>query len=316
MLLVSDIHLKPDSSRAVFEALEAVLAYAVAHGHRSLAALGDTFHFRYAVPVAELNQLDRWLDSCVNQGLDVNLLVGNHDAIDVEGQNALEVLARPGVRVYTEPTENEHGLWLPYRVHKNVYIDPIARSSARRAFVHHGLIGAEMNNGIVAGEKDGLPLQWFSRFETVFLGHWHRHQVIGNCVYVGSLYQTKLDEAGQTKGFLELDEVSGKWRQVPIAIGRRFHRSDAPGFTEFRPGDVVRVPHGTPEQLVADFIAKGAEVRVEPPPQTPTQVRLGTATSIRDKAVGYVEARALDPAYDKALLMKIFDEIASTPVGS
>lgn len=307
MIIGSDLHLKPESADVVFAALDAMLAHAVSGNHKHLALTGDTYHFRYAIPVAEQNRLDRWLDKAVAHVV-VHLLAGNHDSIDVHGQNALEVLARPGVQVYTEPTENVHGLWLPYRLDKSIYEAPISRSKAKRAFVHHGLVGAEMNNGIRAGEKDGVPIEWFAKFETAFFGHWHRHHQLGNCVFVGTAYQTKADEAGQMKGFVELDEVSGKWRHVPLNVGRKFHKYTDSAATS---GDTVRLAHDAPQQVAAALVARGIEVTFDPPPQTPTNVRLGNGASRRQQALGYVAANAPE-VLDKDFLMKIFDETVAT----
>jgi DNA repair exonuclease SbcCD nuclease subunit len=308
----SDLHLKPESASTCFAVLDAICEFAVANGEKTVAFLGDWWHVRYSVPVELLNavdaELERWLASGIEE---VILLPGNHDQVDVGGQNALQVLARPGVVVHSSPAEDAHGLWLPYRRDPAVLGELAMSSKAKRCFVHHGLIGAQMNTGVTAGAADGIAPVAFQNFQTAFFGHWHRHQQIGNCVYVGSPWQTKMDEAGQPKGLIQLNEETGEWRHVPFSVGSQFIR--AANRTEAfraRPGDTVRLPSDTPQELIQELLGSGVEVRVDPPPFVPTQSRLGLDknTSMRAYAAKYVEAQHGD--LDREVLMQIFDEVS------
>lgn len=310
MLIYSDLHLKPESAQTCFQVLQKVYDLAASLGE-DVVFLGDFWHVRYAVPVELLNWVDRFLEIRSKTTLSI-MIAGNHDQIDVKGQNALEVFERPGVVIITEPTETGRGLWLPYRKEAAQLVPFVEASKARRAFVHHGLVGAMMNSHVVAGENDGLPPSWFAKFETVFFGHWHRHQQVGNCVYIGSPWQTRSDEAGQQKGVVHLDEKSGAWKFIPIEVGTRFIRATSvTDVMDARPGDVVKLAHGVPKDFIDDLVSKGIEVRVDPPKvETSTRFGLDGNATLRDYALRYVEKEY--GHLDRAMLMAIFDEVVSS----
>lgn len=304
MILFSDLHLKPESAETCFEVLDAVLQLACA-SDRCVAFLGDFWHVRYALPVDLLNRVSDELERWLAEDVDIHLLPGNHDQIDVHGQHALEVLERPGVAVYTQPTENELGLWLPYRKDIATLLAAVESSTAKRAFVHHGLIGAQMNSGVVAGAADGVPPAAFQKFQNAFFGHWHRHQTIANCTYVGSPWQTSMGEAGQVKGVIDLDVATGAWKFVPLVLGKRFWKGDA---TKARKGDLVSLPADADRSLVGQLQNAGVDVIVEPPKvETTTRLGLGKGADLREYAARYVDAQAGE--LDKQRLMALFDEV-------
>lgn len=307
MLLLADLHLKPESADTVFAVLQAVASYAKANGHNRIAVLGDTFHVRYALPVELINRLDDELDIMVAHGMSIDFLVGNHDAVDAAGNNALQVFERPQVRIITDIRQDQFGLWLPYRKDIAPLVDAVAKSSAKLCFAHHGIQGAMMNSHVVAGELDGLPPAMFAKFQHTFLGHWHRHQTIANCTYVGSPYQTRVDEAGQQKGFIELNENTGEWRLVPLNIGPRYHKGDA---QDAKRGDTVRLEHGTDPKKIKALQDHGIIVRVEPPPQVAAQVRINSDQSIQEQAAKYIQASAT-PDLNAQELMRIFQEVSA-----
>lgn len=319
MILFSDLHLKPESAETCFSVLDAILSLAKARGEKVIAFLGDFWHVRYSVPVDLLNRVDAELDRWMKEGIEeVILLPGNHDQINVAGENALKILERAypeagRVEVYDEPIEDAHGLWLPYRKDPMQIVERIVNvpHSAKRAFIHHGLVGAQMNTGIAAGELDGIHPGHLVSFQTVFFGHWHRHQVLGNCVYVGSPWQTKADEAGQQKGVIVLDEKTGAWEFVPLTVGKKYIRATtAAEAAQAKAGDTVRLPYDCPQDIVNGLLKRGIEARVDPPPFVPTTARLGLDknTPMRAYAERYVEAQHGD--LDKSILMQIFDEVS------
>jgi DNA repair exonuclease SbcCD nuclease subunit len=87
-------------------------------------------------------------------------------------------------------------------------------------WMHHGIQGCLMNDQRV--DSDGLPISMFAGFDRVFCGHYHRYQTLGNLTYVGSPYQTRADESGQTKGFGLWDGKEFKF--VEAVWGPRYHR--------------------------------------------------------------------------------------------
>lgn len=308
MIIFSDLHLRPESADTCFAVLDAVHEAALrVEGDRRVAFLGDFWHVRYAVPVDLLNRVYHEFAGWKLHGIDLHLLPGNHDQIDVAGEHALQVFDGLAT-VYTEPTENALGLWLPYRKDPAQLVMAAQISTARYAFVHHGLVGAEMNNGIVAGPMDGLPFELFQKFEHAFFGHWHRAQQAGKCRFVGSPWQTTAGEAEQQKGVIHLDEKRGVVTYLPLALGRRFWKGVS---SQVQAGDVVALPADVDPKTVAQLQLVGADVIVAPPKvETATRYGLDAAASVRDYAEKYVAANAGD--LDKAKLMQLFDEVVSS----
>lgn len=250
MLIFSDLHLRAESATTCRTVLYDILYEAVAMGETTIGFLGDFYHLRYQVPVVLQNMVRSWLDQCVLKGRQVIFLPGNHDQVDEKGENALAVFHNPPqVRVYTEPTVDDWGCWLPYR--KPEYV-PAAleyfrqQSGHRPLFAHLPVRGAMMNNLKV--DKHGIPIGVFKGFKQVILGHYHKQQTFlgGMAHYVGSPWQTRADEWGQAKGFVTWDGQS--LTRHNRTWGRRYHRVEVTGampegalLGDFAPQDHVRV---------------------------------------------------------------------------
>lgn len=308
MILTGDIHLRPESADTVFAALDAIYKLAE-KGDKRVAILGDVWHVRYALPVELLNRLFTFLEAWSARDVETFIIPGNHDQITVNGEHALLVLGGiENVHVYTEPTDGWPGLWLPYRKDVGALLPPIEKSTRSIAFAHHGIVGAMMNNHVKAGDLDGIQPALFQKFQNVFLAHWHRHQQIGNCVYVGSPYQTRSDEAGQQKGVVDLNVQTGAWKFIPLDVGPKFWVGlDAA--ENVKVGDTVKLPAGVAPDLVEKLRAQGVNVNVEPP-KVETSVRVANAQSMRDYALAYVKQNA--GGLDENALMHIFDEVVSS----
>jgi DNA repair exonuclease SbcCD nuclease subunit len=325
VIYISDLHLRPESEDVVFSVLEQAAAMAVKTGH-SIGVLGDVWHVRYAIPVYLLNRMRRFLKE---SGAAWYILPGNHDQIDIAGNHALEVFSDlPNVKVFHEPTWHlGTGCWLPYRKRPQDLVDWIQANPNPRpdvgpdvAHLHHGIVGAHMNNGAVAGELDGLRPDQLP-FSRVYCGHWHRHQEIAQCVYVGSQWQTRADEAGQVKGVVVSELVfpsktGPSFRFVPLDVGRRHHRIEAFTAQEIqavRAGDTVRVPPGTSPKMVDALVKLGAEVFAEAagPAQTGPRLGVDAAAPLRVQAEKYLATQAIPETLTASELMAVYDEVAT-----
>lgn len=328
MIHFSDLHLKPESEAVCFQVLDAVFALAIGTPERAVAFNGDFFHVRYALPVHLLNKVVDTFTTWTRSGLSVFIIPGNHDQYTVGGRHALEVFGQiPGVRVFHEPVHDPNtGTWLPYRKDPQQLVDwlkanPLPKTALPVAHLHHGIVGAFMNNGARAGVVDGLLPSALEMFQTVYCGHWHRHQVVGQCVYVGSQWQTRADEAGQQKGVLHSTPVGHRptgpsWKFIPLDVGRRFHQLDVLGpevLKSVRQGDVVRVPAGSSGKLVEAIQAMGVDVYAAPQIKEQAQrLQVGAHATLREQAVKYVELQCKEnPELDPALLLAAFDGLTS-----
>lgn len=328
MIYFSDLHLRPESEDVCFRVLDEVWALSRGLKDRYVACLGDFFHTRYAVPVYLLNRVWRTFRQWTqDDGIRLYLLPGNHDQIDLAGQHALEVLGDlPGVQVFTEPTHDPNtGVWLPYRKDPAVLLAWLKTAPAAQVVhMHHGIAGAWMNSGQQATMADGVRPEDLPPGVRVYCGHWHRHQVVQQCVYAGSPWQTRADEAGQRKGVLWTDpqqnggNITGPaWRFLPMSAGPSFHRFTAFSPEEVasvRPGDVVRIGPEVKERDVAGLVQAlrdlGADVQVERAPRGSAAPRLSADAPLRQQAERY--AAAVEHPDGMALpdLMALWDEVA------
>lgn len=306
MLVTSDLHLKPETEDVVFAVLDAMEKHAEKATGAVVVLNGDIFDVRYHVPVHLLlrlhDALQRWVQEL---GFRVRVNVGNHDQCSVDGRNVLEVLEGAGAVVYSHPGWDDLGLWLPYRKDASalasfVLNNPRPATSPSRAFLHHGVIGAMMNDHRLAGPTDGLPPALFQNFDLVVCGHWHKHQQLGNIVYSGSPYQTKADEANQQKGFLDVH--GSTWKFIPLNIGAPRHFKcvfGAQGLLGAEGADLardtlhVKIPAGFSEDDVAAHLkGQGFQKVFLDPPDTvaPTEQRLDVkeGASLDDYARAYV----------------------------
>jgi len=207
MLLTADLHLREESADVIFgEVLPGILDIALQRGETLIVIDGDLLHVRYQVAVLLYNRLAEALKGWAESGIEIILLPGNHDQVDLAGHNALEVLDEiEGVTVVTEPCWLKGFAWVPYRKDPTelvrILLDLLAREDSQaysNVFMHAGVTGALQNDSIY--DSDGVPLGALVPWNTVVCGHYHKPQTIGNVRYLGSPWQTRADEAGQEKG--------------------------------------------------------------------------------------------------------------------
>lgn len=325
MIVFSDLHLDEDSADVVLgEILPGIAEDALRFGDPCVACLGDFWNLRYKVDVqiqnAVRDELLRWIDA----GLMFFVLPGNHDQVDVHGRNAMEVFDQlsnqgtgPHVRVFTEPTWTQDGLWVPYRKY---YKDIVAALELPRPtsgyanvlWMHNGLKDAWMNDHV--RDTKGLPLSMFQNFHTVILGHYHKRQRLGNAYYVGSPRQVTVHEAGQRKGYATWDGQN--FTYVDRIWGKRFHRvrlepGDQLQIENFKTGDDVRVSTAVgvdPEQVGQALASMKVQHTVTPDvPTVERRLDVNADADLGEYARAYVDL--IRTELDKARLLQVFEEL-------
>lgn len=317
-LLVSDVHLREESAKTVFEeVMPGILALCQERSIYHVMALGDWFHLRYRVPVWLMNLQREWLLKFSAAGIAWHFLPGNHDQIDVQGRNALEIFAElENVTVHNDPGWDEHGLWVPYRPALQTIQEAVAlprpkgSAAPKVCWLHYGVSGALQNSRRV--DTDGVDPHLFAGFERVLCGHYHKQQDLGpggKISYVGSPYQTRADEAGDAKGVAILHDYTTLER-IDTAWGARFVHSridaldDVAALREHGGADAsyrITVKAGVPLKQVADRLA-AAGIRhytLTPEPE-PFEARLQVADSesLEAYARAYMEANVAAEEHD------------------
>ena len=333
MILFSDLHLEPKSAETALAVLRHVGEVAEQRKDDHAAFLGDFWMVRHTLPVKLLlearDEMHRWRERGIRR---VDVLVGNHDQVDLSGRNALEVFNGLGdfVRVHTEPGWTDDGFWLPYRHTHEEIRDILTRAMRERGdrppvlFAHMGLLGSWMNSlkrddtGFSASEIVQLG------FTRVFCGHYHRHTVVQKGVmYVGSPYQVSYAEADQDKGFVAWD--GQRTERIPVDIGPKHYKvvfdADHPEALEMpavRPHDKLWVVvkgqmAGAAQKAVADNLkAIGLEpARIDidlQPVEQAARIDIRPEETRAQLAARYVDAQEI-PAEYKALLLETFNRV-------
>jgi len=327
MIVIADLHLKEESVDVIFqEVLAGVYQACLTRGEHEVAILGDVLHFRYKVDARIQNMLKdefkRWADAQIQ----VRILPGNHDQYEVSGRNALELFdALPNVKVYSEPTWDADGLWIPYRK------DPKAIQFAAKAprpfqtgntlFMHHGVRGAWMNDNVQDNEgvdlNELLPATW----NAILCGHYHKHQHIADRFwYIGSPWQTTANEAGQPKGYV-IYRGARNVEFVPMNWGPKFHRFEVAAgqpvdLRGVNARDEVRIKTTGPGAEAAalvlgkQLVEAGLARHIVTPEVEPMQARLSVqpGATLAHYAQAYVEQLGTD--LNREQLMAVYAELA------
>jgi len=336
MILFSDLHLCEDSADTVFnEVLPCLEAATVKYQDSELACLGDFWHVRYKVPVVLQNQVHSWLFGLRIRGITLRLLPGNHDQVNVAGENALQVFqGLKGVSIYTEAAWDKDGFWIPYRQDLKVIENILQNSKCEPGspmvlFIHHGIRGAMMNGNKL--DTEGLSVGLLSQFQKIFCGHYHRRQYFGkNLLYVGSPYQTKADETGQEKGFTVWKRDSNFLENVTARWGKRYHNIVV---SAYKQGDIpldlsavdikrdeVRVLTKVgvnAEKVGKALINMGVLSHIVTPEVESSENRLlvGANATLTQFARAYVGEKAVGAEGEADNLWRVFEEIAGKLVG-
>jgi UDP-2,3-diacylglucosamine pyrophosphatase LpxH len=322
MLVFSDLHLKDDTAELVLGTiLPEILKEARVRGEKRIACLGDVLHFRYRVPAPLLNGLRDWCLDVVADGTELIFLPGNHDQYDITGRNALEPLASiPSVQVHThahyDNARNE--LWLPYRRSMDSTLETFAHFRFKEppvCYAHAEFQGAFRNDGIRA--KDGLSLDRFRIFRWVLSGHYHQHHTVRNVTYVGSPYQTRVDESNQAKGFVLWDGADLKF--VERHWGKRYHRielakGESLDLSQVAAGDDVRVKTAVgvdPQAVGRQLEDAGIGRHTVTPEVVAVEQRLQVSDGMGLKAYAEAYADLFGEKLNRDRLMEVYREVVT-----
>lgn len=329
MIIVADLHLREESADTVLrEVFPGIFQASLDLNDKEVAILGDLLHFRYKVDARIQNAVKDEFKRWTMAGITVRIIPGNHDQYEVGGRNALELFSEiPGISVYSVPTWDASGLWIPYRKDPQSVKAAIATPynpaivPGDTLFMHHGIRGAWMNDNVQDAEGIDLNDIQPQRWKAIFCGHYHKHQKIGpNFWYVGSPWQTTANESGCDKGFMRWNGnaptfVSRQW-------GPRFHRFELQAgqsldLSKVNPRDEVRIKTlGAGAEASAAILGKqlvdaGLTRHVVTPEIAPLQARLTVpaGATLSNYAQAYVTQSAT--ALDKTKLLAIYAELSA-----
>lgn len=235
-LMYSDLHLREERKEDCGKVLDKVLDIASRVQDKIKQEVvilngGDTFNTRGLI---RTSCFDLFYSKCQlmhERGFKKIILVGNHDQEDKAGEiHPMRVFSKwSGWHVIDKPTELAEypkTMFFPYMAPTQVgaFFDTDESGSlwsGYDAFVHWGIRGAKRNDHNT--DHDGVPVEWLSRFRSVFSGHYHYRSVYKNVQYIGSPMQQNFGEMGQEKGVMFFSQKSGKSQFIEIK-GMPIHR--------------------------------------------------------------------------------------------
>lgn len=151
--------------------------------------------------------------------IDTHIIVGNHDCFykNTNEVNALRELVAGkynNIKIYSSTTEVEFDglniLFIPWicEENKEETFTRIKATNAQICMGHLELAGFQMYKGIVSAE--GLSPKIFSKFDSVFSGHYHHRSNDGNIFYLGSHAEFTWSDYNDPRGFHVFDTKTRK----------------------------------------------------------------------------------------------------------
>lgn len=199
--------------------------------------LGDLVDRRKYINFKTLNRLrTRFMKRMEEMGIDVHLILGNHDVFFKNTSDLNSVTELFGgvtnLTIYSEPeVVGFDGLdlalvpWIN-RDNYDASIKFLETTNAEVVFGHFEIQGFEVIKGIRF--DNGLQREQFKRFDAVYSGHFHHKQVKGNITYLGSPFQITFSDLGITKGFHVFDTNTREMEFVenPFKMFYKFRYDD------------------------------------------------------------------------------------------
>jgi DNA repair exonuclease SbcCD nuclease subunit len=212
--------------------------------------LGDVFNSRTEIPLGVLDIVCREFHEAA-EDLKIIVIVGNHDSLlRSPERNSLQVF-RGYAQVIEKPHTFQNFLLMPWMEDFEAYrkaVDTMSKKSKPDYLLSHIMLEEAGYPG------KGIPLAYLhpKRFKHILLGDVHDPKVIAkNVRYVGSPLQIDFRDAGQTRGFLILNDKNGHITDVCNTFSPRFHMLSNADVSDVGEKDFVRVKTENPADALA-----------------------------------------------------------------
>jgi DNA repair exonuclease SbcCD nuclease subunit len=214
-----------------------VIPFIKKYNIKHVLCLGDTFDRRKSVNFNSLEAAkDMWFDTLETMGVQMTMLVGNHD---IYYKNTLRVNAPSlllgeygNIQIMDGPGEFLLGslpvLGIPWICDDNrsrTY-ELLEQSTAPLCVGHLEFNGFETVPGIVM--EHGIDQQPFKKFDKVLSGHFHTKSSKGNIFYLGNPYELYWNDYQSPRGFhiLDTDTLDLKFYRNPYTMFEKYYYKD------------------------------------------------------------------------------------------
>lgn len=208
----------PERLHYLCEVMDNIALYAKENNINKIIVAGDTLHNKSIIHTVAMSVLLDFLRT--NSNIEFILVDGNHDMSSKSGNgvSALKSLdTEPNVTVIHKSVQIENILFVPWN---SDMIDNIKNGKSEYLIAHLGLNEAQLSSGISIVSEIGLSS--LKQYKTCILGHYHKPQEVGNCIYVGSPIQLDWGEKNEEKRFLVVDTDKHTIESIPT-IGYKKH---------------------------------------------------------------------------------------------
>lgn len=217
IVLFSDLHIFAHLNRTQFEDIAInfllhLLKYCKQNNIHKIFFLGDFFHIKNKLYVPPFIKSLDILRSFRDQGIEITFLIGNHDAPQMNSTDHSVMYAFQdfGKVVPLYDWEDIGDVRLHFLSYTNELPKFELGNKKNILFGHLDIENFLMESGAICNE--GFSQQSFQDFDYVFSGHFHKHQIKNNIIYIGSPYQTRYSERHDDKGFIVLDTDDLSWK--------------------------------------------------------------------------------------------------------
>lgn len=229
-LIVSDIHMHPFKQFAKIEpggynsrlvliaqALKEAIDVAYLANSRTMYIAGDTFHIRGSVKSSALELFYQCLIYAMDKGMDVIILVGNHDMENykygISSVGALHGLKHNGKMVQVistpqivyAPTSGHKVLGIPY-IHdvyefKRVFENAVNGQNPEIILLHQGVDDFRETLSLPETKITAQYLRSVTNSQ-IFVGHYHSHRRSDGVCSVGALTAHTFGDEGLPRGYI------------------------------------------------------------------------------------------------------------------
>lgn len=242
--IFGDLHVYKHASKKIFEdtAIKFVsylLNYCKKNGIKKVIFLGDWFHVKNKLYVPSFIRSVDVLKGLKNAGIDVTFLIGNHDMpyMNSSDYSIIHSFEPYGKIVPVYDWEDVDGVRFHYLSYTHELPDFEINGKENILFGHLDVQNFVMDSGFTC--KEGFVLSDFKKFKKVFSGHFHKHQIRDNIVYVGSPYQTRYSERYDTKGFVVLETDDLSWEFEIFEDSPKFQELDSENVFNYKEDGTV-----------------------------------------------------------------------------
>ena len=179
----------------------------------------------------------RFVSPFVEMGIDLHIMIGNHDTFYKNTNDVNSVVELLGgrhdnIKIYSEAEEvvfdDTKILFLPWINSQNTISSEkiIKETDAVVCMGHLEIAGFQMMKGLL--NEHGLSKNIFRKFDSVFSGHFHIKSDDGHIYYLGAPYEIYWNDCDYKKGFHIFDTETREMERIenPYTIHKKVYYDD------------------------------------------------------------------------------------------